>query len=401
MSRRLIDRNANFARLADEGYALDVDREGVLLVRQVPYVTTARAVKRGTIIAKVTTAGSIEDIVGFPDHTVFFAGEMPCDHDGRPLTNMVIASQHTALTPRVAYDHHFSHKPGPAGYPSMYQQIRQYVTILESYAQRLDPQASAKVGPRVIADVPDADNDPFVYTDTASMRAGITMVSAKLRELQIAIIGVGGTGSYILDQVAKTPVREIHLFDDDTFFTHNSFRGPGAASLDDLRRMPLKVNYWRDRYSLLHRGIVAHPYRITAANVGGLQAFDWVFLAMDSGPDKLAIVTALDVAAKPFIDCGIGVQEVAGALRGTVRTTASTSEKRDHVHQRVSFVAPRDDNDYERNIQVADLNALNAVYAVIKWKKLCGFYHDFVTEYDSTYTINSHMLTRDDRLEDG
>ena len=31
---------------------------------------------------------------------------------------------------------------------------------------------------------------------------------------------------------------------------------------------------------------------------------------------------------------------------------------------------------YARNIQLAELNALCAVMAVIKWKKLCGFYAD-------------------------
>jgi hypothetical protein len=120
---------------------------------------------------------------------------------------------------------------------------------------------------------------------------------------------------------------------------------------------------------------------------------------MDSGPDKLAIVTALEERGIAFVDCGIGVQEVGGALRGMVRVTASTPTKRDHVRRRVSFAPPRDDNDYERNIQVADLNALNAVLAVMKWKKFCGFYHDFVQEHDSTYTVNSHLLTRDEQQD--
>jgi hypothetical protein len=399
MSRPPIDRNLHLARLADEGYALDVDPDGVLLVRLVPYVTPRREVKTGTIMAKVTTAGSIDDIVAFPDHTVFFAGEMPCDYEGRPLNRVVISSQRTALTPRLAYDHHFSQKPGPAGYASMYDQIRHYVTILESYAQRLDPSATAKVGPRVAYENHDEDRSPFVYADTASMRAGTVMVSEKLRKQRIAIVGVGGTGSYIVDQVAKTPVPEIHLYDDDVLFTHNSFRGPGAATLADLRRMMLKVDYWCEQYSALHRGIRPHPYRINADNVHELLEFEFVFLAMDSGPEKLAIVAALQGGRISFVDCGIGVQEVHGSLRGIVRATASTPQKNDHLNRRVSFTPPGIDNDYERNIQVADLNALNAILAVIKWKKLSGFYHDFTNEHDTTYTINSHLLTRNEQYD--
>jgi len=380
-----------------DGYALEVDSEGVLLVKHVPYVTPARKVKQGTILFRLTTAGSIDDIVGFPDHTAFFVGETPCDDEGHPLTKIIVGSQHTQLTPRLAYDHYFSSKPGPAGYPSMFAQVRQYVTILESYAQRLEPAATAKVGPRLaMTGEPEAVNGPFVYADTASVRAGIVMASAKFRHRRIAVVGVGGTGSYVLDQVAKTPVAEIHLYDDDVFFTHNAFRAPGAAALAELREMPLKVAYWQGRYSEMHRGIVAHPYRVTAANVEELHSCDFAFLCMDSGPHKLAIITALEEHGIAFVDCGIGVEEVDGALRGTVRVTTSTPTKRDHVRRRISFAPPGNNNDYERNIQVADLNALNAVLAVTKWKKLCGFYHDFAHEHESAYTINSHSLTRDE-----
>lgn len=144
MSRRPIVHNLHLARLADDGYALEVDAEGVLLVKYVPYVTSACEVKMGMILVRLTTAGSIDDIMGFPDHTVFFVGEMPCDEQGQPLTSIVIGSQRTSLTTRLSYDHHFSSKPAAGGYPSMYAQVRQYVTILESYAQHLDPRGNGE-----------------------------------------------------------------------------------------------------------------------------------------------------------------------------------------------------------------------------------------------------------------
>ena len=43
----------------------------------------------------------------------------------------------------------------------------------------------------------------------------------------------------------------------------------------------------------------------------------------------------------------------------------------------------------------AELNALCAVMAVTKWKKLCGFYSDDDREHDSTYTTNTNLLTSD------
>jgi hypothetical protein len=225
------------------------------------------------------------------------------------------------------------------------------------------------------------------------------MVAAKLSGLRIAIVGVGGTGSYVLDQVAKTPVTEIHLFDDDLFRTHNAYRAPGVATVEQLRAKPLKVNYWKERYSAMHHGVVPHPYRLTEANAGELAGFDFVFLCMDSGPDKLAVVVALEAAGVAFVDAGIEVQEVDGKLRGVVRATTSTPNKRDHVRRRVSFRPPRGEDDYERNIQVSDLNALNALFAVFKWKKHFGFYHDFEHEHDTTYTVGTHFLTRDEHHE--
>jgi len=45
------------------------------------------------------------------------------------------------------------------------------------------------------------------------------------------------------------------------------------------------------------------------------------------------------------------------------------------------------ENEYDKNIQIADLNALNAALAVVAWKKLLGFYHEAPRMHYSTYTI--------------
>lgn len=41
-------------------------------------------------------------------------------------------------------------------------------------------------------------------------------------------------------------------------------------------------------------------------------------------------------------------------------------------------------------------NALNAAFAVIKWKKLFGFYADNEGEHFSTYTVDGNLLTSDE-----
>jgi hypothetical protein len=124
----------------------------------------------------------------------------------------------------------------------------------------------------------------------------------------------------------------------------------------------------------------------------------FAFLCLDSGELKDPIMRTLEDAGVPFIDVGMGVQIRDGALSGILRATTSTPAKRHHVRRnhRISFAPAIGPNDYSRNIQVADLNALNAVLAVIKWKKLCGFYHDLTREHHTTYVLETSKLGRED-----
>ena len=81
-----------------------------------------------------------------------------------------------------------------------------------------------------------------------------------------------------------------------------------------------------------------------------------------------------------------------------MRVTTSTAEKRNHFRQQVSLEdAPGSTN--IRNMQIADLNALNAALAVIKWKKLAGFYRDIKAEHHSQFTIDGSLLINEDRPE--
>ena len=77
--------------------------------------------------------------------------------------------------------------------------------------------------------------------------------------------------------------------------------------------------------------------------------------------------------------------------------TTSTPAQRDHVRKRVSFGGDDRDDVYDKNIQIADLNALNAALAVMKWKKLYGFYQDRDHEHHTTYTIDCNMLLGEDQ----
>ncbi len=392
MSLSLIARSPDLSRLSSEGYEVSVVH-GHLLVHHVPYVTPSREVAYGILVAPLTLAGDVT--VQRPDHVVRFQGEMPCNAAGAALTKIVIGSDPEELAPALVVHHMFSSKPD-SPHLDYYSKMTSYVLMLEGHAQTIDPQATART--YFVPKDPD-DDTVFEYTDSASTRAGIVAISERLKLGRIAIIGLGGTGSYILDLVVKTPVQEIHIFDGDRFLQHNAFRAPGAASVERLREAPLKVEYWADLYRPMRRGIVPHPYFIDEESIAELDTMDFVFMSLEGGEAKRLIVDRLEGASVPFIDVGLGVQRSSDALVGVLATTTSTPRMRDHVHslKRIDFSGGSAGDEYDLNIQIADLNALNAALAVVRWKRLFGFYADLEGEHYSAYSTDGNFLLNEDQ----
>ena len=394
MSRRLISLSPDLKRLDGEGYEIEI-RDGFLLLHSVPYVDEQARVRRGTLASSLTLAG---DIAERPqDHTVHFTGGAPHDETGTPID--IIASGGQNLLEGLVSQHRFSHKP-PAGYRDYYEKMTTYVSILTGPAQAIDSAATAITHGVVAAD----EDSVFEYIETASSRAGVSVATARLRGHKVAIVGLGGTGAYILDLVAKTPVAELHLYDGDVLLQHNAFRSPGAASVADLKAKPNKVDYYKNRYSPMRRQVVAHAIYVDGSNVDELCEMDFVFIAVDDGAARRIIVDTLQAAGVRFADVGIGIYSADDMLGGQVRVTTSTPRKRDHVreHDRIPFAAADDPaNEYRSNVQIADLNMLNAALAVIKWKKLCGFYVDLDDEHHSVYEIDGNFIHNEDTARDG
>jgi hypothetical protein len=271
--------------------------------------------------------------------------------------------------------------------------MKHYIDILGAQAKSIDTDVDARTG-RVVESR--NDESVFRYSDTASARAGIMAISQKLKLSRIAIIGLGGTGGYILDQVAKTPVNEIHLFDGDDFKRHNAFRAPGAASLDQLQLIPKKVDYFYAIYNAMRTGIVCHPYHLDTHNIDELGDFDFVFVSVDDGISRGLICNHLKVFGIAFIDVGMGLKKDNGmmSISGQCRATLCTPTKHDHIETYVDMHDTREDALYASNIQVADMNALNAMLAVIRWKQHFGFYTDSEQAHNLSFAIGFQSLAR-------
>jgi hypothetical protein len=235
MSHKLISLSPDLHRLREEGYYIEI-RGGKLLLREVPYVNSQCQVRTGTLISTLNMAGDVAHYAG--DHVVSFDGEFPCKADGTAIGQIAHQSLDQDLGDGITAKHTFSCKPA-GGYTDYYHKMSTYAAIIADAAAALQPGISATQ-----FRVPDREeNSVFNYVETASDRAGIGALTQNLDTEKVGIVGLGGTGSYVLDLVAKTPVREIHLFDGDRFHQHNAFRAPGAPSIDELREAPRKVDY--------------------------------------------------------------------------------------------------------------------------------------------------------------
>lgn len=389
MSSALFALEPALRRLVEEGYHLLLDHNW-LIVEHIPYVTAAGTVAYGQLAYPVAYAG--DRILPKCARELWLVGEHPHSATGQPL---ILAT----LNPReirheLTASYMLSSKPMPEGnYPDQYAKVTAYVKILSHEALALDPTVTATPGASWSGDAP---NDVFVYPDTATSRAALGHLSGLFRGQKIGIVGLGGTGSYVLDQVAKTPVEQIRLIDGDHFENHNAFRAPGAASLAQLQAHSLKVDYLAELYGRMHLGIQPHGEYLQASNLDLLDGLDFVFLCSDDPYGKPVIIGYLEKHPTGFIDVGMGIEEVDGHLTGLLRTTTSTQAHRDHVllNDRI----PQGNGggeDYGRNIQIADLNALNAALAVIRWKRQLGFYAGDLEGF-STYSIYTNEISNED-----
>jgi hypothetical protein len=293
----------------------------------------------------------------------------------------------------VKVDFTFSAK---ADYRDYQQKMQAYLGWIVGEAKKLRPEVKAETHPVYATD--EDDDDVFHYIDTASSRVHIGADNEKLENQRIAIVGVGGTGSYVLDFVAKTRVAEIRMFDGDRFDTHNAFRSPSAWSLGELEQKKSKIQTFFDIYSKLRRrGLVKHDQPLTKDNLHFLQGISFAFLCLDTGKAKRAIVDWLLENRIPFIDVGMGIVRAPSGLQGIVRVLTCTPAKRDHLSRRMSFGEDDEaENEYATNIQIAELNALNAALAVIRWKRWVGFYRDAGGENYSSYQIATGNIANEE-----
>lgn len=391
MSGSLTSRSPDLSRLVTDGYEVAVI-SGHLVITNIPYVTRRREVAYGTIVSELTM---VNDITVKPGTHVVYFSDVPCDANGVPLTKLVIQETAIAVADGITMQAMFSSKPVPPDeYEDYYRKMTTYIRAVSAHAEAIDPTVSARTYRVVKGD----EDGVFQYQDTQSARLLIGTLTQRLAVESIAIVGVGGTGSYILDFLSKTPARAIHLYDADEFLQHNAFRTPSAAAGAELDAKPLKVEYLASKYTAMHRHVVPHGYALDETNISELEGVAFVFIAIDDAIAKAPIINFLDEHGIPYIDVGMGISEADGVLSGSLRTTFSHGDvhTRAAARARIATTGGGDGGDYDTNIQIAELNALNAALAVIRYKQHRGFYADLGVGEHSVYMLATNAVANEE-----
>jgi len=364
----LANRNPFVDQLVKQGYDVGFVNAH-LIVFGVPYLNAAGELKYLDMISPLDLRE--EYLIDRPsDHKVYFSGEVPCNMDGQKICAGT-TEEVRMVSDQIVGNRMLSSKPaGMRQYESIEEKIDQYLALISSPAVHKYPGVTPR---RALTKYLEVLSSPLRFPDTLSAREGVVELSLRLRGRKVAIIGCGGTGAYVLDYIAKTHLQEIHLFDNDIVHVHTLFRLPGVYGEKHLGMQ--KVEVLAEAYGHFHFGIYPHIQRVDQGNISSLSGFDFVFICVDDGPSRQTIAQGCHSASVPFVDVGMGLNKGVNGLYGFVRVAGG--ERGDFEKLNGSQYLPAQnahDQEYRNQPQIAELNALNAAMAVIRFKQHMGFF---------------------------
>lgn len=396
MFQQLVSHNEDILRLVEKGYAVAFD-SNYLVIRDIPYLDSELKLQIGAIVTKFVAVDG--DRIIQDDHQVFFSGSVPYGLDRKPIPNLGGGPKQLALSDAckdVVVQRSFSNKPRATGkFQDFFEKIESYVAIISGPAMELyqaDPYTFRAVD-QVVSDT------IFKFHDTLTSRAEITDLSAKFKDDVIAVIGLGGTGAYVLDFLVKTPVREIRAFDLDLYYVHNAFRSPGRLEQAELGKP--KADIYRTRYDNFRYGLSIKRKFIDGSCEDDLNGVTFAFVCVDKGSSRASIFDVLISKDIPFIDVGMGLNRKDGLLNGTLATTYYSSEQGQKLRDKgIAQLVDTSDDLYRTNIQISELNALNACLAIIRFKQLRGFYLEELPFYDLAFEIGSLKIVGEHNIDE-
>lgn len=384
---QLASHNPDLQKLVDTGYAVAIE-DGYLVVRDVPYLDDKLELQVGAIVTKYKSED--KKTISQEDHQIFFAGSHPHGLHGQSIPNLGGGPTLLALSDAckdVVVQRSFSNKRSVNGslvaYDDFFDKIESYVNMISGPAIE-----KFQVIVKTFRHVEGTPDSVFHYHDTLTSRAEIGDLSRRFAEEIVAVIGLGGTGSYVVDYLVKTPVQELRGFDKDIFHVHNAYRSPGRLTETELKQS--KAAVLQARYEGFRKGLRFEQQFIDESSAQLLEGVTFAFVCVDKASSRAVIFDLLIKLEIPFIDVGMGINRNSGEpLTGLLRTVYYSKDRAAaRQEQRLSPLVDDPKDEYRNHIQLSELNALNASLAVIKYKQFLGFYAPVDPMYTFAFDIS-------------
>ena len=403
MCHLLISHNTDLSALVKAGYRISIVG-GYLVVEDIPYIAKDGHIGSGAIVSTLELHDQ-DTVSPLTQHTVWWTGRMPHRVDGTSMERELCCSiwpdgfnLGNGLTAYARWSMKLRHQGSHRAYRDHKDKIDTYVSEVggEADAQLPGALAMAKRGTSATLEL----NSRFKYMDMNTFRSGTAGIEQSIKDEIVAVIGIGGSGSYLVDILAKTNIKELHLYDHDTLSYHNAFRIAGAASGSELSGTIKKVQWHKKQYVPVREdGIYAHDQDINENTIAGLRHCTMVFIAVDRLDVRRQIQTQLSSWSIPHIAVGLGVDiegEHNNQLAGMVKVEVLHTPRSGGgvpVDQE-ELIGQAEADDMYGNIQTSELNMLSAALAIVEWKAMRGFYRsDRPSDIDSmVYVISTGRL---------
>lgn len=401
MSVSLISRSADLSALVNQkGYNVHI-RGAYLVVKGIPYLTESGEIEQADIVTSLDLEG--DKVIPPSDHTVWWTGKMPHTATGESMESYLVCTRWDegyTLDEGIIVYMQWSRKPkkkdGSYGYVNYCEKIETYANEVGSHAEIRYPSILDITRLGVAPDIPVKTR--FKYPNTASYRNGTRGIEKRIEDEIVAVVGVGGSGSYLVDILMKTEIKELHMYDDDVLQQHNAFRMAGAAKIEELGGTTLKVDWHQQRYiPVREKGVYAHRQALGSDAKERLANCTTVFIAVDNLSRRRDIQKACEDLGVLHISVGIGV-EIEGRnndqLGGMVKVETLFNANSNCLDAGdINNSVDVDDGVYG-NIQTAELNMLSAAIAIVEWKGRRHIYRSDRTTVGSSviYTTSSGTM---------
>ena len=225
-----------------------------------------------------------------------------------------------------------------------------------------------------------------IAAESYRIRANVGGVERSASRQAVAVLGAGGTGSHVIDLLVRTQVKRIVVVDDDTMELKNVMRCPGGITHEEMSRIHAggvrKSEYHVKTRKAFPTEVIARntlASRATGAELkeGGV-TFAFVCMGQKAGAEQGRqddVYEGLMEVGIPFIDTGISLAIEGGVLRGSV-TTIKCAGGSDTWKVDIPNAGLKGGEALYHNVQVPEINAIAAAFAILEWRRVTNQYRD-------------------------